>query len=267
LGRRIREIGEGRQHEQEALRRVRAAASATRLVSPPVTVEGLERLARRLDVDQVAYVPLAEDGRLRLSGARVIVEVKSDLSEFEQRFTLAHELAHRVIETSRMDQALLTGRANRDASQEEEASLEALCDLLAGELLLPEEWVLRHVDHETPTIAAIRVAEDLGYPIEFVISRIFELRIWGGWSLTWRVDADRAVPVHVPDVLGFDFKDNNVAPADSPLHLVLRRARDRAQAPLEANIEVYFGQHAEQYEVEAFPDSRGGVVTIARRRA
>jgi Zn-dependent peptidase ImmA (M78 family) len=145
-----------------------------------VTVEALRRLAERLDVDEVAFVPLAAHGRLRLSGARVILEVSSELSEFEKRFTLAHELAHRVIEASRMDEARLTGLANRVVTAEEEGSLEMLCDLLAGDVLLPEDWLLRRLNHTTPTEAALVVAEELGYPVEFVLSRIFELRIWGG---------------------------------------------------------------------------------------
>jgi hypothetical protein len=118
---------------------------ATKLVEgvqcPPTD---LGRIGTRLNI--VGFYPedLAVSGELRHEGGTFKVVYSSKLSAERRRFTIAHEIAHAVFES--------TGRGCPRRGRE----LERLCDMMAAEILMPREVFLKLVG---PRISVAGVLE------------------------------------------------------------------------------------------------------------
>lgn len=90
--------------------------------------ESLESLARKLGVSRIAEERLPFDGGLfRLRDGELVIKRNVDSSFVRKRFTLAHEIAHLLLNTV---------PAHRNGSYADE-DLERTCDLVAAELLMP----------------------------------------------------------------------------------------------------------------------------------
>jgi hypothetical protein len=93
------------------------------LACPPTDLIGLCTRLNVTGIDEDENLPVV--GELRRDGDGFRIFCASDQSHVRRRFTIAHELAHAVIES--------TGpRAPRIGSE-----LERVCDLLAAEILMP----------------------------------------------------------------------------------------------------------------------------------
>ncbi len=94
--------------------------------------ESLEALARKLGVSRIAEERLPFDGGLfELASGELVIKLNSESSFVRKRFTLAHEIAHLLLNTV---------PAHRSTSRTDEA-LERTCDLIAAELLMPSAEV------------------------------------------------------------------------------------------------------------------------------
>ncbi|MGB7438579.1 MAG: ImmA/IrrE family metallo-endopeptidase, partial [Candidatus Acidiferrum sp.] len=90
--------------------------------------ESLEELARKLGVDRILQQKLPYEGALfRLADGELVIKLNSESSFARKRFTLAHEIAHLLLNTVPAFRS--TCRAD--------AALERTCDLIAAELLMP----------------------------------------------------------------------------------------------------------------------------------
>lgn len=143
---------------------------AAGLTGPPVDLSRVIGLFPGLEV---AQEPLDGDGYLvRVpGGAEVVINSRAPVSR--QRFTLAHELGHYVIDSE----------LARDIPRLQNSELERWCDSFAVGLLMPAAWVRKHVvESNQPNARRI-----VSGPRRFLVSRdAFWLRVaeaTGCWLL------------------------------------------------------------------------------------
>ncbi len=92
--------------------------------------ESLDALARKLGVSRIIEQRLPfEGGLFQLEDGELVIKLNSESSFVRKRFTLAHEIAHLLLNTVPAHRS--TDRADKD--------LERTCDLIAAELLMPTE--------------------------------------------------------------------------------------------------------------------------------
>lgn len=90
----------------------------------------LETIARRTRVTEIVAEDLPVSGELRRNGKNFKIVYSSLLQEPKRRFTVAHELAHAIFETT----SIRTPRSGTE--------LEKICDMIASELLMPRDKFL-----------------------------------------------------------------------------------------------------------------------------
>lgn len=148
---------------------------------PPVN---LERLARRLGVDEIVIVRgLLEDGRLEYSPDRTRILLKAGVNRTRQRFTLAHELGHLVCHDS---ETPLVARRMISVGDDEER----FCDGFAAAVLLPREPVDRLQRGRPRDLETLRrVAQTCDTSLAAACVRLREISGWRHSLLRWRHDA------------------------------------------------------------------------------
>lgn len=105
----------------------------------PCPPTNLEVLAEKLRVTEICAEDLPVSGELRPDGKNFKVVYSNFLSPARRQFTIAHELGHAIFENS-------GARPPRTGEE-----LERLCDLLASEILMPQNVFLSSVEG-TPSI-------------------------------------------------------------------------------------------------------------------
>jgi hypothetical protein len=169
-----------------ALDMIRTVVSAARCKTPPVE---LGRLARHLSVT-VRHVPLAMKGRITLEDGELIAEVDESLTDFQARFTLAHELSHVILERDRISLLRLSGdEVARDIGY---GALEELCNVAAAEIVLPESWLLDRIRGAVPALETIcEIAAETKCDVLFVAKQL--CGIWNVRFLVWEVRGRKMV--------------------------------------------------------------------------
>jgi len=105
----------------------------------------MEPLLERLGVSAVYERPLNGDARLVLRDGRLAIEVNPLFPKTRRRLSVAHELAHLILNRCAGRDQLYDGHSDPLS--------ERLCDRIAGELLAPE-WALRRFFDSAPSLAA-----------------------------------------------------------------------------------------------------------------
>ncbi len=90
----------------EARRLINRTTIAAGVDQPPVD---LDRLAGYLNVRRIVSVPLPMQGRVVMDNNELVVEVNEKLDTCDRQRCIAHELAHIVLESERMDIATTSG--------------------------------------------------------------------------------------------------------------------------------------------------------------
>lgn len=127
----------------------------------------LNQVAQRLGVSEITTRDIGGSGELHKIGDQFTIVTAEDLSPARQRFTIAHELGHVLIEG--------TGAHAPRAGRE----LERVCDLIATELLMP----------------SCRFQERL--PVTLTLSEIWRL------ARDFDVSFQAAAPIHLLAAIGF----------------------------------------------------------------
>lgn len=96
---------------------------------PPVP---LDALLPKLDISEIKYEEIPFSGELRVQDGKYQIICSAHLSPARRRFTVAHEMAHALLE--------LSGPGCPKTGLE----LERLCDMLATEFLMPREMFITH---------------------------------------------------------------------------------------------------------------------------
>lgn len=151
-------------------------------LQPPVD---LRLVAERLKVSRIEYRELLEDGRVDREGQTVVITIRSDAPHQRQRFTLAHELAHVILDSGEVD----SFSARR--SKEQFSVEETLCDALAGGLLMPREWVdARYENAGVGMGAMFDLARLADVSLSAALVRLREVCGWQASLLHWRRSAN-----------------------------------------------------------------------------
>lgn len=162
---------------------------------PPID---LPALAAFLGISTVAYRPgLVEHGRLDQTSGQAVITIRSDLSPARQRFTLAHELAHRAL--AGPHERFIAYRSHEIDSNESE---ERFCDDLAAALLLPHPWIKQRFASRSENFSTLRHVGHLsGCSLDASVVRLREVLNWNHSLLrfrqnhgAWRFEAGAGVP-------------------------------------------------------------------------
>ncbi len=205
--------------------------------TPPLDVE---ELARRMGIESITESDMVEDGRLEQNIKSARIFLRSDLSEARRRFTIAHELGHRLL--LHPHAAAERHRRRRPSDNEER-----LCDDLAAAILLPAPWVRREYRDRPQVLSIVRgLAGQTGTSLSASLVRLCELVEWDRsllrfqlYSGRWRLVAPAAVPLQLHRAIG-------TTPATSKrLEEVGGRTRSDTQATLPLKVALA------EYEVPA----------------
>lgn len=109
----------------------------------------LAKLADHLGVAAVSEAPMVEDGRTTWSDGIPFIELRNDRSRERKRFTLAHEIAHILIE-ARQTVVHRKFRFTHD-------DVETLCDQVAAAILMPRGWIARYTNRDLLNLSLIRL--------------------------------------------------------------------------------------------------------------
>ncbi|MGH2722487.1 MAG: ImmA/IrrE family metallo-endopeptidase, partial [Actinomycetota bacterium] len=140
-------------------------------VAPAVPVD-LEAVARGLGVAAVRTADLVEEGRLERTGGRTEILVRRGAPAARRRFTIAHELAHLLLEPG--------GTAERSARGERR------CDEVAAALLMPRAWVASYEGRPRCLATARALAAEGGVSISAAVTRLDEVLGWRCGLLRFR---------------------------------------------------------------------------------
>jgi IrrE N-terminal-like domain len=130
----------------------------------PCPPTDLESIALRLNITGFRAEDVPFSGELRPDGAGFTVIYSSALSPGRRRFTVAHEMAHALFETS--------GRNCPRVGRE----LERLCDKIAAELLMPRMVFLQCVGPAVSVGGVFELARLFGLSLSATAIRCAELK-------------------------------------------------------------------------------------------
>ena len=163
--------------------------------APPIDVENL---ARAMGIDSIMNATMIEDGRLEQDGRSAVIYLREGLPESRRRFTIAHELGHRLLLHPRAPAERYRRRLIGDSE-------ERLCDDIAAAILLPRSWVAAHFRQSPHTLNTVRrLAGGTNTSMSASLVRLCEVAGWQESLLRfrlvnqrWRLDAPAAVPLEI----------------------------------------------------------------------
>lgn len=109
----------------------------------------LERLAESCGVTEILTAKLTEDGRTTWIDGKPRIELRADRPATRMRFTLAHEIAHVLVER---DQTVARRTQGLDHDD-----IETLCDWIAASILMPRNWIQRFTDRDRYNLSLLRL--------------------------------------------------------------------------------------------------------------
>lgn len=143
------------------------AQLAGRLAYPTMPVD-LGQIAKTLGVTDIVTTNMTEDGRTTWLEGAPRIELRADRPETRRRFTLAHEIAHVLIE---QDQTVV-----RRTHALDHDDVETLCDWIAASILMPRAWMRNFSAREHYNLSLIRlIAHKAGVSLSAAAVRIREV--------------------------------------------------------------------------------------------
>lgn len=140
--------------------------------------EPLETITRQLGVAQIVREPLPFDGGLYEVNGKRLIKLNSLAVPVRQKFTLAHELGHLILER--------TLKAATDCTSDEQ--LERACDMIAAELLMPAvdaRTLSEEVGKQSPEKLG-RFANHFGVSLKTAAQRLHDLGLWTMGTGMWK---------------------------------------------------------------------------------
>ena len=156
-------------------------------VSAPV---GLLALAREQGITGIQCIPDGLEGLLERHGSSYVIGVNARRPSTRQRFTIAHEIAHQLVNQTLLPDSpgIDARRASFFKSQSSddhiERRIERLCDIAASELLLPERLLQKdHLVGTGPSLDTLReISQSYQVSPQAAGIRLIE---GGWWSAVW----------------------------------------------------------------------------------
>jgi Zn-dependent peptidase ImmA (M78 family) len=260
--------------EEAIVKWARDLLTKTNQIAPPCD---LRRVAVKLNA-KIDYVPLSSCGRLlyEYHGSQILVN--RDRRSDEQRFSIAHECGHillRNIIVKRIRDPEVRRSVFRWGNSDEQ---ERLCNRLAAELLMPEDWVRDALtkSNKRGVELVCDLASEFRVSLTMVIRRLVELGLpyLAVWYLSDEHRQDHrgsgAQKLHIK--FGWSYKPAGfttayIPKAQSITHetLVYRvyagRKRDSAW-----EIMTYAGLHDHPHFAEAVPTKTGVLLLVDLER-
>lgn len=208
---------------------------------PPVDVE---TLARAMGIDAITDATMIEDGRLEQDGRSAVIYLREGLPESRRRFTIAHELGHRLLLHPRAPAERYRRRLAGDAE-------ERLCDAIAASILLPRHWMISEYRNWRHTLETVRrVSRRTSTSLSASLVRLCEVNGWQESLLRfklvdqrWRLDAPAAVPFEIHGLIRTTPDTSSTLTAigaqtrrDSRTELPLRIGSSDALVPAELSV-------------------------------
>ena len=109
----------------------------------------LSKIAASLGVLEILDTELTEDGRTTWVDGRPRIELRADRPVTRKRFTLAHEIAHILLE---LDQSVVRRTQGLDRN-----GVETFCDWTAASILMPRTWVQRYAERDHYNLSLLRL--------------------------------------------------------------------------------------------------------------
>lgn len=142
--------------------------------------EPLETFAYRLGISRIVREALPfEGGLFDLPGGELIIKLNANSPLTRGRFTLAHELAHLLLDTV---------PAFRKATSQTDELLERACDMIAAELLMPSHEARQFIqDLGSPSPEKLKTLADR-YTVSLHAAAIrvhFDFQLWKCFIGCW----------------------------------------------------------------------------------
>ncbi len=140
--------------------------------------EPLETITRQLGVAQIVREPLPFDGGVYEVNGKRLIKLNSLAVPVRQKFTLAHELGHLILER--------TLKAATDCTSDEQ--LERACDIIAAELLMPAveaRALAEELGRQSPEKLS-KVANHFGVSLRTAAQRLHDLGLWKMGTGMWK---------------------------------------------------------------------------------
>jgi hypothetical protein len=144
-------------------------------VSPKPDVD-VHTLARRANIE-IDELPLDQDGYMQpLGDGRIRVVINVSAPRQRQRFTLAHELGHYLVHI----------QADAALAQEARQSEEVFCNIFAGSLLMPRDWLEDNYAESPPSLQTlVNVARQTQVSLSAAAVRLRDVFGWRCVLLQW----------------------------------------------------------------------------------
>jgi Zn-dependent peptidase ImmA (M78 family) len=123
------------------------------VTTPPVAVEDLARLQDVLDIRESNMG--TTDAHLTPSARGFIIEVNAFVSPARRRFSIAHEIAHTFFNPVNRSYRRSVGAVTVARERPDSLVEEALCDIAAAEMLMPEDLFRAASRRKPPSIDVI----------------------------------------------------------------------------------------------------------------
>ena len=148
----------------------------------------LEAIRPRLNITQFCAEDIAGSGELQRDGDGLKVVYSSALSSTRKRFTIAHEMAHAVFESTGPN-CPRTG-----------VELERLCDKIAAEILMPKQIFLGRLGQEFSATKILDLSQLFRASVSATAIRCAELRkvsVFGveGDTIIWAFGVVKSGPI------------------------------------------------------------------------
>jgi hypothetical protein len=174
----------------------------------------LEAIRPRLNITQFCAEDIAGSGELQRDGDGFKVVYSSSLSPTRRRFTIAHEMAHAIFES--------TGpNCPRNGVE-----LERLCDKIAAEVLMPRRVFLDQLEREFSVKRVMELSQLFRASVSATAIRCAELRkvsVFGveGDIIIWAFGVVKSGPVSRtnPTIRELHAKLNRGEPVDEIIYL------------------------------------------------
>jgi len=160
----------------------------------------LKVIADELKVREISFASIGKDALLIPTEDGFKIKISSELPKSRQRFALAHELGHTLF-------------FNRDGPRpyrpyskyKDNGAEERLCDIFAGEILIPEYSLRQQIRHfREPTLRnLLNIAKTFDVSVQCLAIRIANLKLWDAAVVNWT--PDHAETISIPN-LGYSPK-------------------------------------------------------------
>ena len=149
-------------------------------------------IARELKVHQISFGSIGKDALLIPTNNGFKIKISSELPKSRQRFALAHELGHILFFNTDGP------RPFRPYSKDEANGFEErLCDIFAGEILIPEYSLRQQLQHagEPKLKTLLDIARVFDVSVWCLAIRIANLKLWDAAVVNWAPDNAKTVSI------------------------------------------------------------------------